>query len=77
MQPAPLQISGILRYAAKAHGTREIISRLVDEPLHRYDWSGCEFRARKAAQALQRLGVTAGDRVTSLGWNTHRHLELF
>lgn len=77
MQPAPLQISGILRYAAKAHGTREIVSRLVDEPLHRYDWSGCELRARKAAQALQRLGVTAGDRVTSLGWNTHRHLELF
>ena len=77
MQPAPLQISGILRFAAKAHGTREIVSRLVDEPLHRYDWSACEERARKAAQALGRLGVASGDRVTSLAWNTHRHLELF
>ncbi|MGX7927213.1 long-chain fatty acid--CoA ligase [Tsuneonella sp. HG094] len=77
MQPIPLQISGIVRFAAKAHGTREIVSRLVNEPLHRYDWAGCDLRARKAMQALLRLGVRAGDRVSSLAWNTHRHLELF
>lgn len=77
MQQTPLQISGIIRHAAKAHGTREIVSRLVDEPMHRYDWAGCEYRARQAAQALMALGVTAGDRVTSMAWNTHRHLELF
>lgn len=77
MQQTPLQISGIIRHAAKAHGTREIVSRLVDGPIHRYDWAGCESRARRAAQALQDLGVTAGHRVTSLAWNTHRHLELF
>ncbi len=39
MQPVPLQISSIIRFAAKAHPTREITSRLVDEPLHRYDWA--------------------------------------
>jgi 3-(methylthio)propionyl---CoA ligase len=77
MQPVPLQISSIIRFAAKAHGDREIVSRLVDEPVHRYDWAQCEERARKGAQALQRLGVTDGDRITSLAWNTHRHLELF
>ena len=31
---------------------REIVSRLVDEPLWRYDWARCEARARPAAQAL-------------------------
>ncbi len=77
MQPTPLQISSIIRFAAQAHGTREIVSRLIDEPLHRYDWARCEKRARQAAQALKNLGVASGDRVTSLAWNTHRHLELF
>lgn len=77
MQNAPLQISGLIRFAATAHGDRQIVSRLVGEPLHRYDWAGCERRARKVAAALQRLGVQSGDRVSSMAWNTHRHLELF
>jgi acyl-CoA synthetase (AMP-forming)/AMP-acid ligase II len=77
MQTTPLMISGILTYAAQAHGAREIVSRLIDEPLHRYDYAGLARRAAKAANALKRLGVKPGDRVTSLAWNTHRHLELF
>jgi fatty-acyl-CoA synthase len=77
MQTTPLMISGILTYAAQAHGVREIVSRLIDEPLHRYDYAGLARRAAQAAHALKRLGVGAGDRVTSLAWNTHRHLELF
>lgn len=77
MQTTPLMISGILTYAAQAHGAREIVSRLIDEPLHRYDYAGLARRAAQAAHALQRLGIKAGDRVTSLAWNTHRHLELF
>src|SRR6266850_3675005 len=77
MQSAPLQISSMIKFAAAAHGDREIVSRLVDEPLWRYDWAGCEQRARQAAQALSGMGVRPGDRVTSLAWNTHRHVELF
>ncbi len=77
MQTTPLMISGILTYAAQAHAGREIVSRQIDAPLHRYDYAGLARRAAQAAHALQRLGVKAGDRVTSLAWNTHRHLELF
>jgi 3-(methylthio)propionyl---CoA ligase len=77
MQSAPLQISSIIKFAAAAHGDREIVSRLVGEPLWRYDWAACEHRARQAAQALVSLGVQPGERVTSLAWNTHRHVELF
>jgi hypothetical protein len=70
-------ISGILTYAAQAHGAREIVSKLIDEPAWRYDYAGLARRAAQLAHALKRLGVQPGDRVTSLAWNTHRHLELF
>ena len=77
MQSAPLLISSILDFAERAHGRREIVSRLIDEPLWRYDYAGLALRARKAAQALRRLGIDTGGTVSSLAWNTHRHLELF
>ncbi len=77
MQPVPLQISSILNYAATAHGDREIVSRQIDGPLWRYDYAGLARRAERAAKALTKLGMTSDDRVSSLGWNTHRHLELF
>jgi acyl-CoA synthetase (AMP-forming)/AMP-acid ligase II len=77
MQPTPLMISSILRYAANAHGDREVVSRLVEEPEWRYSYSGLEERCRRLANALGGLGVADGGRVTSLAWNTHRHLEMF
>jgi fatty-acyl-CoA synthase len=77
MQTPDLQIIDILKFAASAHARREIVSRLVDEPIWRYDYSGCLARVSQCANALKRLGVRAGDRVASLAWNTHRHFELF
>lgn len=77
MQEVPLQISSILRYAAAAHPRREVVSRLIDEPIWRYDYKGLAERSSKLAYALGRLGVRDGERVTSLAWNTHRHMELF
>ena len=76
MQQAPLLISGILAFAATAHGDREVVSRLIDEPLWRSDYARTEARARRAAAALMALGVKPGDRVTTLAWNSSRHFEL-
>lgn len=77
MQQTPLLISDILTHAARGHTDREIVSRLVDEPVWRYDCGGLATRAARAANALTAMGVATGDRVSSLAWNTHRHLELF
>src|SRR3546814_11659467 len=77
MQDAPLLISGILEYDARANGEREIVSKAVDEPVWRYDWHRCDQRARQAAQAIGVLGMATGDRVSSRAWNTHRHHEHF
>lgn len=77
MQHAPLLITGILRFAEVAHARQEIVSRLVDEPLWRYDYVRLGVRVRRLANALKQRGMVPGSRVSSLAWNTHRHLELF
>jgi fatty-acyl-CoA synthase len=77
MQQRQLAIIDIIRFAAAAHPTREIVSRNVDEPLWRYDYARCFARVAQAAHMLAGLGIVSGDRVSSLSWNTHRHFELF
>lgn len=76
MQNVPLLISGLLTHVATAHPRRSIVSRLVDEPLFRYDYAALARRSAQAAHMMRRLGVGHGDRISSLGWNTHRHMEL-
>ncbi|WP_200933088.1 MULTISPECIES: long-chain-fatty-acid--CoA ligase [unclassified Sphingomonas] len=76
MQDRPLLISGLLRHAAAAHPARPILSRVVDAPLWRYDYVGLAARSAQAAHMLRRFGVGPGDRISSLGWNGHRHMEL-
>ncbi len=77
MQGRDLAIIDIIRFAATAHSTREIVSLNVDEPLWRYDYARCFARVAKAANMLAGMGIAAGDRVSSLAWNNHRHYELF
>lgn len=78
MQPAQLLIGSILAYAAQAHATREIVSREIgSDSLWRYDYAGLAHRTAQAANMLAELGLKAGACVSSLAWNTHRHLELF
>lgn len=52
MQRTPLMISDLLRHAEIAHSDREIVSRLVDEPIWRYDYAGLSARASRAARML-------------------------
>lgn len=77
MQQRQLQIIDILKFAATAHGSVEIVSRLVDEPIARSTYAAVLKRTERCAKALQRLGVQSGDRVATLAWNTQRHFELF
>lgn len=76
MMNQPLLVSGLLRHAARWHGTTAVVSR-GSAGYVRLDWRGVEQRARRLAEALQRMGVHSGDRVATLGWNHHRHLEAY
>jgi 3-(methylthio)propionyl---CoA ligase len=77
MQDFQLSTTSIISYAAQAHGQREVVSRMMDGSIARLDYAIIYARCQRAANMLRRLGVKPGDRVASLAWNTHRHLELF
>ncbi len=77
MMDRPLLISSLIAHAARWHGDQEIVTRTIDGPNHRYTWAEAEIRAKKFAQALQRLGVQQGERIGTLAWNTNRHVEAY
>jgi fatty-acyl-CoA synthase len=76
MQDRPLLVSSLIEYAASIHGDTEVVSRLADG-IHRSSWRTIHTRAKQLAKALLALGVQPGDRVATLAWNSHRHLELY
>ncbi|MEH3147526.1 MAG: long-chain-fatty-acid--CoA ligase [Methylobacterium frigidaeris] len=75
MQDWPLLIHRIIDHAAAQHGTREVISRSVEGPMHRTTYGEIRARALQVAKRLERDGIGLGDRVATLAWNTWRHLE--
>jgi 3-(methylthio)propionyl---CoA ligase len=77
MMNLPLLISDQIEFAARFHGSTDVVTRTVEGPIHRSTWGEVAKRARKLANALQRLGIKPGDRIATLAWNTHRHLEVY
>jgi acyl-CoA synthetase (AMP-forming)/AMP-acid ligase II len=77
IQDQPLLISSLIQHADRHHGATEIVSRCGDGPPHRYTIREAHARAKKLAHALARLGIAEGDRVATLAWNSHRHLEFY
>jgi fatty-acyl-CoA synthase len=77
MQDRPLLISSIIEHAATFHPSTGIVTRTIEGPIHRSSYIEVRNRAKRVANALPALGVGMGDRVATLAWNTHRHLELY
>jgi 3-(methylthio)propionyl---CoA ligase len=77
MMQQPLLISSLLRHAERHHGSQEVVSRRVEGDIHRTTYRELAARSRRLANALAALGVQRGERVATLAWNGHRHLELY
>jgi fatty-acyl-CoA synthase len=77
MMDFPLTLAAIFRRAEQVFPRREIVTRRHDRSLHRYRYRDFADRTRRLATALQRLGIRPGDRVATLGWNHHQHLEAY
>lgn len=77
MQQHSLMISSIIEYAERWYPNVEVVSRTTEGPIHRYTYKELGERSRRMADALQQLGIEAGDRVGTLAWNGYRHMELY
>jgi fatty-acyl-CoA synthase len=77
MMDVPLSLNHLLERAGKLFGANEIVSRLPDKSLKRHTFAEYYRRTRSLASALQALGLKKGDRVATLSWNHHAHLECY
>jgi fatty-acyl-CoA synthase len=73
----PLTVPTLMRRAETFFSRREIVTQWQDGTLHRYNYGDLVRRAKKLAMALRGLGIQAGDRIATLCWNHHRHLEAY
>ena len=78
MQQRPLLVSSLVDYASTWHCGREIVSRDAEGGDSSLELRRRRRRARSRSRTRSSaLGVGRGDRVATLAWNSHRHLELY
>ncbi|GAA0465226.1 long-chain fatty acid--CoA ligase [Alkalibacillus silvisoli] len=76
MMEGKLLISQMIERAEKLFPKKEVISR-TSSGIHRFTYQQIGERTRRLSSALENLGVERGDKVATLAWNDHRHLEAY
>jgi len=76
MMQVPLRVTPFIARAERYFGAREVVTRTA-AGVHRTRWSQIGERARRLASSLAQLGLEPFERVATLAWNTHRHVELY
>lgn len=71
----PLLISSMIEHAGRYHADTEVISKNTDTTITVTNWGEIHQNSKRFANALQQLGLAQGDRVATIAWNNHRHLE--
>lgn len=71
-----LNLTTLIRHAARTYGEQEILYRTAAGRWERYTYRDCYARTSRAANALRSLGVSPGNRVGVLDWNSRRYFEL-
>ncbi len=77
MMDREMLISAIIDHAALYHGDTEIVSVNTSGGQTRYNYADCRQRCLKLASALAKRGMQKSDRIATMAWNNHRHLELY
>ncbi|MEW6691176.1 MAG: AMP-binding protein, partial [Pseudomonadota bacterium] len=77
MQRLPLSLNQLLERAGRLYPDSQIVSRLPDKSLARHRFADFYRRSRSFAAALAGAGLKKGERVATLCWNHHAHLECY
>ena len=75
IQSFPLTLDTIVDHAAKWHPEAEVVTAREGRENARVSYADLRDRARKVSSVLRGFGVTAGQRVATLAWNTQAHVE--
>jgi fatty-acyl-CoA synthase len=76
MMQTPLTMTQMIKRAEKYFPKKTVVSRTASG-IQRFTYKEITERTRKLADSLQKLGVDRGDKVGTLAWNHHRHLEAY
>ncbi|QFK71556.1 long-chain fatty acid--CoA ligase [Pradoshia sp. D12] len=76
MMHVPLTVHSLLERAEKVFPKKEVVSRTHDK-VQRLTYKEIGERTRRLADVLQKMNVSRGDKVGTLAWNHHRHLEAY
>tara|TARA_B100001179_G_scaffold232213_1_gene224367 strand:- start:4222 stop:5850 length:1629 start_codon:yes stop_codon:yes gene_type:complete len=72
-----LLVSSLIEYAGRNHSSTDVIATDSSGAVHRSNWSEIRLRAHRVSSALVQEGISEGDRVATIAWNDHRHLEVY
>jgi fatty-acyl-CoA synthase len=75
MQTFALTVDKILDHAAKWSPDTEVVTARKGQGNARIGYAGLRDRARKTSAVLAGFGLTFGERVATLAWNTQQHVE--
>ena len=71
----PLLISNLIDHAERYHADTAIISKNTDGSITETNWANVAVNSKRFANVLKDLGLSQSDRVATIAWNNHRHLE--
>jgi fatty-acyl-CoA synthase len=76
MMQTPLTMPQMIERAEKYFPKKKVVSRTASG-IHRFTYKQIAERTRRLADSLSKLGVLKGERIGTLAWNHHRHLEAY
>src|SRR5690606_10637564 len=76
MLDTPLLVTQMVERAETLFPKKMVVSR-TSTGIQRFTYRQFGERTRKLASVLNKLGVNKGERIGTLGWNHHRHLEAY
>ncbi|MDQ0217624.1 fatty-acid--CoA ligase [Peribacillus cavernae] len=76
MMNTPLIMTQMIERAEKYYPKKKVISR-TEGGIRQFTYREIAERTRRLASSLEKLGMKKGDRIGTLAWNHHRHLEAY
>jgi fatty-acyl-CoA synthase len=77
MMNYPLTLTHFFERSRRLFAKKMLATRVPGRPLFRYTYADFAERTMRVAGVLRDLGIKKGDRVATLAWNSHRHLEIY